>query len=1567
MAAIDFWTTAEVGGPTRWELRSSADNYQSALANGRVVADDGPLRHQVKVEIADHPVIRPTLEPIEFRLFGIGASEPSANWKVDNLQLIGNLDRLSQLPAPPVATDDVFMILAQQADAGVSLPVRANDFDPNGDAVRFAGVGGVQHGTLSIQEPVIRYRRTDPNSVEDRFGYTIRQNSDANAYSTATVHVKVVDGPIANDDRYLAAVGEPLVVTSGNSVLNNDSLGDIPGARLELVSEPSATRVSQFSFNEAKGTFSITSHPDVAAGTQVQFFYQFVLDNPQFGSQPVVSFAGRVTVRFDNADSRQAIDDAFFGSEDTRIEGNVLENDARGFGEALSATLVSSPQLGSGSEFSLKDNGTFSYRPPQDFSGVTSLVYSIVDKEPNELQKATVTINVAPVNDRPVASGRSVKISGGTTRTLFVEVTGSDIETSSKDLEAFLVGTPAQGSVTKIAPKRFRYTTPKGGLSQNDSFLFYVRDTGDGDSAARNSALKRVTVIPTSTTSTTSKSGKAQNAHIEGGTVWLEHNGSGKLDESNVQGQTVAEPSTRTTADGSFLLPIPDAFDTDGDGEISRNEGRLYLDGGTVIATGLPIRFPMKAHADATVITPLSTLLVALTDDVGLSRGEATTRMLSLLALPQFDVLHHDPLQSTLDGDPGFVSTYVRGVQVITTVSLLAGYLAATGDISDDDAADFVYRAVADRIATTRETSLDLTLPSETKRLLEVATVLSRTTVVSDQLDAITSLVSEFNQRFESLSPVAGEGLVRQVAKIEQVALGPAFDAVIRFADGEIDASNLGQDFGGETLSESIANAITGNVVIPALFVEDVIGSEGDSESLLEFSIRLTHSSRSPVSVHFATSDESLSALGGDYTSATGTLVFAPGETHQIVEVPHSGRPGTFVLSLDQAIGATLGNAIARAVVLPGSGDRDAVESLIENGGPFDGDANQDGVLDALQDHVASFIDPSSGSYISAIAPSGVFSKASVTTSDLLGSQLQSVDQLPEDAIAPIGAIHLELLTQHVSTTIELLFQTPLAVNAVYAFRDDNALSNANFNGRTGIELIDNDHDGFVEAARVHLPFETGSIVDRDENRFLLNFIPLSIPQKQPTVAELVGTEGNDLIRVRWNGQTGHAWASVNQDRHEIGSVNELDLVKILALAGSDWVFVDRSFPVPVWIEGGHGDDIIFASDQHDEILGGAGHDKIFGRGGDDRIEAGDGNDLVFAGQGNDLVIAGLGNDFVNGERGDDVIVGGDGRDVLDGGSGDDVIDGGHGSDQLFGGRGADRLIGGDSPDILMGGREDDVIDSGSGDDIADGGHGNDWILGREGHDRLIGNFGDDQVFGDEGDDTISGNLGNDSLVGGSGNDLLKGGFGDDVIDGGDGNDHLYGNRGDDSLVGGTGTDVVSGGLGDNRIEDQLPNTGGSGLASITLGEGEPTRPGILYNDQVVWRDVNEDGQVTPLDALIVINRLARSSDGAIALMENADARLDTNGDDQVTARDALTVINYLAWKSRRPDSEALLDRLDWVAIEESEFELRSATSQVTDIADALSDALTMEQDIDTESVDVLIRQLDSMLVSEHG
>jgi ABC-type transport system substrate-binding protein len=107
----------------------------------------------------------------------------------------------------------------------------------------------------------------------------------------------------------------------------------------------------------------------------------------------------------------------------------------------------------------------------------------------------------------------------------------------------------------------------------------------------------------------------------------------------------------------------------------------------------------------------------------------------------------------------------------------------------------------------------------------------------------------------------------------------------------------------------------------PGISIEDVtlVEGNGGSESAL-FTVSLSSVESGPVTVEFATSDETATA-GSDYTATSGTLTIPAGERSATVSVPVSGEKGlepdeTLALTLTNPSSGTITAASGRATIV---------------------------------------------------------------------------------------------------------------------------------------------------------------------------------------------------------------------------------------------------------------------------------------------------------------------------------------------------------------------------------------------------------------------------------------------------------------------------------------------------------------------------------------------------------------------------------------------------------------------------------------------------------------------------
>ncbi|WP_363737436.1 Ig-like domain-containing protein [Sphingobium sp. LMA1-1-1.1] len=139
----------------------------------------------------------------------------------------------------------------------------------------------------------------------------------------------------------------------------------------------------------------------------------------------------------------------------------------------------------------------------------------------------------------------------------------------------------------------------------------------------------------------------------------------------------------------------------------------------------------------------------------------------------------------------------------------------------------------------------------------------------------------------------------------------------------------------------------------------------------------------------------------------------------------------------------------------------------------------------------------------------------------------------------------------------------------------------------------------------------------------------------------------------------------------------------------------ELAIDVAATVDGGAGNDTIYASDLGDNIFGGTGNDTLYGGRLDDWLLGGDGDDVLDAGTADQNALGGDGN-YLNGGAGNDLLRGREGSDWLEGGEGADTLTAGAGDDILAGGAG--------DGDILTGGLDNDqyLVRLGEGADIAE-------------------------------------------------------------------------------------------------------------------------------------------------------------------------------------------------------------------------------------------------------------------------
>ncbi len=177
------------------------------------------------------------------------------------------------------------------------------------------------------------------------------------------------------------------------------------------------------------------------------------------------------------------VNDAFNFNEDTSNNTlDVLTNDTIVAGTNTTLTIVAVGSTNAGGSVTIaSDNRSLRYTPAANYNGGESFTYTVRDNTGAE-GIATVTVQVQPVNDPPVAvSDVYTFIEGSTDNFLDVLVNDNDGVDSNETLTISGVGTPSQGGSARVngASNAILYT-PRAGFTGTETLTYTLRDNNGG-------------------------------------------------------------------------------------------------------------------------------------------------------------------------------------------------------------------------------------------------------------------------------------------------------------------------------------------------------------------------------------------------------------------------------------------------------------------------------------------------------------------------------------------------------------------------------------------------------------------------------------------------------------------------------------------------------------------------------------------------------------------------------------------------------------------------------------------------------------------------------------------------------------------------------------------------------------------------------------------------------------------------------------------------------------------------------------------------------------------------------
>jgi ELWxxDGT repeat protein len=354
----------------------------------------------------------------------------------------------------PVANADT---AAVDEGASVTIDVAANDTDIDGDPLAVASIAvGPTFGTVAIVNGQLVYTANDGvGAVLDSFSYVIADGQGGTATGQVSVGIGDVNTPpVAIDDA--ASTDEDTAISV--VVLANDADDDAAPPVVTIVGGPA----NGAAVVNADG--SITYTPGAHFSGTDAITYRITDSAGQTADATVA-----ITIAAAD-DAPVARDDVFFTFEDAAFQGDVSVNDSEYDNDPRTYALVGESPAG----LVFNADGTFTYAPPADFSGVVSFAYSLADGAGGS-DTAEVLITVLPVNDLPVGGDDAAATAFATA--IVIDVLANDSDAEAGALSVGGVTGPANGVLSNVGAT-ITYT-PNAGFSGVDTFTYRPFDGTD--------------------------------------------------------------------------------------------------------------------------------------------------------------------------------------------------------------------------------------------------------------------------------------------------------------------------------------------------------------------------------------------------------------------------------------------------------------------------------------------------------------------------------------------------------------------------------------------------------------------------------------------------------------------------------------------------------------------------------------------------------------------------------------------------------------------------------------------------------------------------------------------------------------------------------------------------------------------------------------------------------------------------------------------------------------------------------------------------------------------------------
>ncbi|QDT51611.1 Calx-beta domain protein [Symmachiella dynata] len=399
---------------------------------------------------------------------------------------------------PPVASTTT---LNTTEDTAVDIDLRTlvEDVETEDDNFTFA-VSNPVNGTVEL--------------LPD--GYTARFTPDEDFSGVAAFDYHVTDDGIRGDNPFVT-VG-PVTITVNVGGDNDQPFVETPIGDVAVIEDAPSSVIDLFAAFEDLEDADSELDLEITANSNASLFASVMID-PTTGQltldyAPDANGSSTITVQATDTGglsvSQTFIVDVAAVNDDPVATGTTLATDEDTPVEIDLRTLVDDIETAdddlvfsvsgavNGTVELLANGYTARFTPGANYNGAASFNYDVTDTGDGSdaaitSAPQTIDVNVAAVNDDPVATGTTLNTDEDTPVEIDLRTLVDDVETADDDL-VFNVSGAVNGSVELLADGHTARFTPGANYNGPASFVYDVTDTGDGSAAAITSAPQVIDV-----------------------------------------------------------------------------------------------------------------------------------------------------------------------------------------------------------------------------------------------------------------------------------------------------------------------------------------------------------------------------------------------------------------------------------------------------------------------------------------------------------------------------------------------------------------------------------------------------------------------------------------------------------------------------------------------------------------------------------------------------------------------------------------------------------------------------------------------------------------------------------------------------------------------------------------------------------------------------------------------------------------------------------------------------------------------------------------------------------------